>query len=48
MLLAAFFVLATAAGLIGLVLVDVRTVPAVTSTTAFILTLAVLGVAVLR
>ncbi|MEV5659815.1 hypothetical protein [Streptomyces flaveolus] len=48
MLLAVLFVLAAAAGLAGLALVDLRTVPPVTGTCAFILTLAALGVAVLR
>lgn len=48
MLLAVFFVLAALAGLAGLALVDVRTVPPITGTCAFILTLAALGVAVLR
>ncbi|MGI3198424.1 hypothetical protein ACRJ4B_16030 [Streptomyces sp. GTA36] len=48
MLLAVFFVLAAGAGLLGLALVDWRTVPPVTGTCAFILTLAALAVAVLR
>ncbi|MGW2210133.1 hypothetical protein [Streptomyces sp. NPDC001781] len=48
MLLAVFFVLAALAALIGLALVDLRTVPPITGTTAIILTLAALGVAVLR
>ncbi|MFM9566136.1 hypothetical protein [Streptomyces turgidiscabies] len=48
MLLAAFFVLAALGGLVGLVLVHPRTVPKFTGTCAFILTLAALGVAVLR
>jgi hypothetical protein len=47
-LLAVFFVLAAVAGLCGLALVDWRTVPPVSGTCAFILTLAALGVAVLR
>jgi hypothetical protein len=47
-LLAVFFVLAAGLGLIGLALVDWRTVPPVSGTCAFILTLAALGVAVLR
>jgi hypothetical protein len=46
--LAVFFALAALAALIGLALVDPRTVPPVTGTCAFILTLAALGVAVLR
>jgi len=46
--LAVFFALAAVAALIGLALVDIRTVPPVTGTCAFILTLAALGVAVLR
>lgn len=48
MLLAVFFVLAAAAGLLGLALVDWRTVPPISGTCALILTLAALGVAVLR
>ncbi|WIC88864.1 membrane protein [Streptomyces phage OnionKnight] len=48
MLLAVFFVLAAAAGFLGLVLVGLRTVPPISGTCAFILTLAALGVAVLR
>lgn len=48
MLLAAFFITAAVAGLIGLALVDIRTVPPISGTCAFILTLAALGVAVLR
>lgn len=48
MWLAVFFALAAVAALIGLALVDIRTVPPVTGTCAFILTLAALGVAVLR
>ncbi|MFI1734028.1 hypothetical protein ACH40E_33410 [Streptomyces acidicola] len=47
-MLAVFFVLAAIGGLAGLVLVDWRTVPPITGTCAFILTLAALGVAVLR
>jgi hypothetical protein len=47
-LLAVFFVLAALAGLLGLALVDWRTVPLISGTCAFILTLAALGVAVLR
>ncbi|MFE7232541.1 hypothetical protein ACFVAF_18145 [Streptomyces sp. NPDC057596] len=46
--LAAFFVAATAAGLIGLALVDRRTIPPITGTCALILTLAALAVAVLH
>ena len=37
-----------AAGLIGLALVDIRTVPPVTGTCALVLTLAALGVAMYR
>ena len=48
MLLAVFFVLAACAALLGLVLVDIRTVSPVSGTCALILTLAALGVAVLR
>jgi hypothetical protein len=47
-LLAVFFVLAATAGLLGLAIVDIRTVPPVSGTCALILTLAALGVAVLR
>ena len=47
MLLAAF-VLAALAGLLGLALVDPRTVPPVSGTCALILTLAALGVAMYR
>jgi len=47
-LLAVFFVLAAGAALIGLALVDLRTIPPVTGTCALILTLAALGAAVLR
>lgn len=43
-----FFVLAAGLGLVGLALVDWRTVPPVSGTCAFIVTLAALGVAVLR
>ena len=46
--LAVFFVLALASALIGLALVDLRTVPPITGTVALILTIAALGVAVLR
>ena len=48
MVLAVFFVLAAGFGLVGLALVDLRTVPPISGTCAFILTLAALGVAVLR
>ncbi|MFD4788254.1 hypothetical protein ACFWN1_14585 [Streptomyces sp. NPDC058459] len=48
MILAVFFVLAALAALIGLALVDVRTIPPVTGTAALILTAAALAVAVLR
>lgn len=47
-LLAAFFVLAALGALLGLVLVDVRTVPPLAGTCALIITVAALGVAVLR
>ncbi|MFJ9217869.1 hypothetical protein ACIRJL_17155 [Streptomyces sp. NPDC102383] len=47
-MIAAFFVLAALLGLLGLVVVDVRTVPPITGTCALILTLAALGVALLR
>ncbi|MEV6752365.1 hypothetical protein [Streptomyces sp. NPDC051214] len=48
MILAGFFALAALAALLGLALVDVRTVPPITGTCALILTLAALAVAVLR
>lgn len=48
MLPAAFFVLVAGAALVGLALVDLRTIPPVTGTCALILTLAALGAAVLR
>ncbi|WP_328934167.1 MULTISPECIES: hypothetical protein [unclassified Streptomyces] len=48
MWLAVYFALAALAALLGLALVDLRTVPPITGTCAFILTLAALGVAVLR
>lgn len=48
MLLAVLFALAALAGLLGLVLVDIRTVPPVSGTCALILTLAALGVAIVR
>ncbi|MGY0067700.1 hypothetical protein ACWZEH_12910 [Streptomyces sp. QTS137] len=48
MILAAFFVLAAGFGLLGLALVDWRTIPPVTGTTAFILTLAALAAALYR
>jgi hypothetical protein len=44
----AFYVLATLAALIGLALVDFRTVPPLAGTWALIMTVAALGVAVLR
>lgn len=47
-LLPIFFVLAAVGGLCGLALVDWRTLPRVSGTCAFILTLAALSVAVLR
>ncbi|MFF9205127.1 hypothetical protein ACF1AE_25565 [Streptomyces sp. NPDC014986] len=46
--LAALFVLAAVAGLAGLAVVDIRTVPPVTGTCALILTIAALGAAVYR
>ncbi|MFH9038979.1 hypothetical protein ACH4FA_06385 [Streptomyces sp. NPDC017966] len=48
MILAAFFALAALAALLGLALVDARTVPPVSGTCALILTLATLGVALVR
>ncbi|GGY27502.1 hypothetical protein [Streptomyces djakartensis] len=48
MILAACFALAALAALVGLALVDTRTVPPVSGTCALILTLAALGVAVYR
>lgn len=48
MWLVAYFALAALAALVGLALVDPRTVPPATGTCAFILTCAALGVAVLR
>ncbi|MBL1107369.1 hypothetical protein JK361_22645 [Streptomyces sp. 5-8] len=48
MLLALLFPLAACAAVLGLALVDLRTVPPITGTCALILTLAALGVAVLR
>ncbi|MEV8042442.1 hypothetical protein AB0P02_01175 [Streptomyces griseoluteus] len=47
-MLAVFFVLAAVGGVLGLALTDWRTVPPVSGTCAFILTLAAFGVAVLR
>lgn len=47
-MLAIFFTLAAVAALLGLALVDLRTVPPITGTWALIMTLAALGVAVLR
>lgn len=47
-LLIAFFAAAALAALIGLALVDWRTVPPVTGTAALILTVAMLAVAVLH
>jgi hypothetical protein len=46
--LAVYFVLAALAALLGLALVDIRTVPPVSGTCALILTLAALGVAMYR
>ncbi|MEU1303334.1 hypothetical protein [Streptomyces shenzhenensis] len=48
MILAAVFALAALAALLGLALVDLRTVPPITGTCAFVLTCAALAVAVLR
>lgn len=48
MILVGFFALAALTGLLGLALVDLRTVPAVSGTCALILTLAALAVAVLH
>lgn len=48
MILGLFFALAALAGLLGLALVDRRTVPPVSGTCALILTLAALGVAAHR
>ncbi|WP_330349257.1 hypothetical protein [Streptomyces sp. NBC_00582] len=48
MLLAVLFPLAAVAAVLGLCMVDVRTVPPITGTCAFILTLAALGVAMYR
>ncbi|MER6431575.1 hypothetical protein ABT272_28170 [Streptomyces sp900105245] len=48
MLLALFFALAALGGLLGLALVDPRTVPPIGGTCALILTLAALAVAVLH
>jgi hypothetical protein len=43
-----FFALAALGGLLGLALVDIRTVPPISGTCAVILTVAALAVAVLR
>ncbi|MFF7734618.1 hypothetical protein [Streptomyces sp. NPDC007984] len=48
MILAVVFALAALAALVGLALVDARTVPPVSGTCALILTLAALGVAMYR
>ncbi|GGQ48684.1 hypothetical protein [Streptomyces asoensis] len=48
MLLALLFPLAALLALLGLALVDLRTVPPISGTCALILTIAALGVAVLR
>ncbi|MGY0067196.1 hypothetical protein ACWZEH_10260 [Streptomyces sp. QTS137] len=48
MILAAVFALAALAALLGLALVDVRTVPPVTGTCALMLTLAALAAALYR
>ncbi|MFD5058241.1 hypothetical protein [Streptomyces sp. NPDC058394] len=47
-MLAVFFALAALVGLLGLAVVDVRTVPPVSGTCALILTLAALGLAILH
>ncbi|MFF7561942.1 hypothetical protein ACFZB4_18465 [Streptomyces pseudovenezuelae] len=47
-ILLCYFVLATLGALIALALVDFRTVPPITGTCAAIVTIAALGVAVLR
>jgi hypothetical protein len=47
-LLICYFTVAMVGALIGLAATDFRTVPPVAGTTAFIVTLAALGVAVLR
>ncbi|MFC8433707.1 hypothetical protein [Streptomyces sp. NPDC057253] len=48
MILAAFFAASALAGLLGLCAVALHDIPRITGTVAFILTLAALGVAVLR
>lgn len=48
MILAAIYALAALLGLLGLALVDLRAVPPISGTCALILTIAALGVAVLR
>lgn len=48
MILAAFFSIATVGGICGIAAVAPRAVPPVMATTAFILTLAALAVAVIR
>jgi hypothetical protein len=48
MILAVVFAFAALAALLGLVLVDVRTVPPVSGTCALVLTLAALAVALVR
>lgn len=48
MILAVLFAFAALAAALGLALVDIRTVPPITGTVALILTIAALGVAVLR
>ncbi|MFJ8951850.1 hypothetical protein ACIRO1_17215 [Streptomyces sp. NPDC102381] len=47
-MIAVFFVLAALLGLLGLAVVDIRTVPPVTGWCALILTLAALAVAILH
>ncbi|MEU1008181.1 hypothetical protein [Streptomyces sp. NPDC005890] len=47
-MLVVFFAAAALAGLLGLALVDLRTMPPISGTCALILTLAALAVAVLR
>ncbi|MFF3894651.1 hypothetical protein ACFYY3_15950 [Streptomyces sp. NPDC001812] len=48
MILAACFALAALAALLGLALVDARTVPPITGTCALVLTFAALAVAITR
>ena len=48
MVLVVLFAIAALAGLLGLALIDIRTVPPISGTCAVILTLAALAVAVLH